>query len=73
MNRRIKRMMVREYKKNKAKLIHNLKELNIPTEQEVEEYIMSKTNQSNISQPNIIQPLTIINDNDNIKEYYNTK
>ena len=73
MNRRIKRMMVREYKKNKAKLIHNLKELNIPTEQEVEEYIMSKTNQSNIIQPNIIQPLTIINDNDNIKEYYNTK
>jgi hypothetical protein len=67
MNRRQKRFLEREYRKNRTKLIHNLKELNIPTEQDVEEYIMEKTG------PKIIQPLTIINDNDNIKEYYNTK
>jgi hypothetical protein len=65
MNRRQKRMMEREYAKNKSKLINNLKELNVPTQQDVEDYIMEKTN------PNIIQPLKIINNNDDkIKEYY---
>jgi hypothetical protein len=57
--------MDREYNKNKSKLINNLKELNLPTEQDVEDYIMEKTN------PNIIQPLKIMNNNDDkIKEYY---
>ena len=65
MNRRQRRMMDREYNKNKSKLINNLKELNLPTEQDVEDYIMEKTN------PNIIQPLKIMNNNDDkIKEYY---
>jgi hypothetical protein len=59
-------MMDREYNKNKSKLINNLKELNIPTQQDVEDYIMEKTG------PKIIQPLKIINDNDKIKEYYKT-
>jgi hypothetical protein len=67
MNRRQKRMLEREYNKNKSKLIKNLKELNVPTQQDVEEYIMEKTG------PKIIQPLTIINNDDKIKEYYNTK
>jgi len=66
MNRRQRRMMDREYNKNKSKLINNLKELNIPTQQDVEDYIMEKTG------PKIIQPLKIINDNDKIKEYYKT-
>jgi hypothetical protein len=65
MNRRQRRMLDREYTKNKSKLIKNLKELNIPTEKDVEEYIMEKTG------PKIIQPLTIINNHDDkIKEHY---
>lgn len=67
-NRRQKRMMEREYRKNKSKLIKNMNELNIPTEKDVEDYIMEKTG------PKLIQPLTIINNGDDkIKEYYNLK
>lgn len=67
MNRRQKRFLEREYNKNKAKLIHNLKELNIPTEQDVEEYIKERT------APKIIQPITVIPTDEIIKEYYNFK
>jgi hypothetical protein len=64
-------MLEREYNKNKAKLIKNLKELNVPTESDVEEYIQSKVSQPKVIQPKMIQPMVI--DNEQIKEYYNTK
>ena len=61
-------MMEREYEKNKRKLIHNMNELNIPTEQEVEEYINSK---AGIKSEELTEQF--IFPDETIKDYYNVK
>jgi hypothetical protein len=69
MNRRQKRMMEREFNKNKSKLIKNLTQLNVPTESDVEQYITSKS-----IAPKIIEPIRVTQQmSEELKEYYNTK
>lgn len=68
MNRRTRRLMEREYNKNKNKLLKRLTDLQIPTEKDIEEYIMEKTNSK------IVEPIKVTQQmSDELKEYYNTK
>jgi hypothetical protein len=68
MNRKQRRMMEREYEKNKLKLTKHINETYIPTEQEIQEYINKRFS------PTIMEPIKVTQEmSDELKEYYKTK
>lgn len=68
MNRKQRRMMEREYEKNKLKLTKQINETYIPTQQEIQEYLTKRLS------PTIMEPIKVTDQmSDELKEYYKTK
>jgi hypothetical protein len=60
MNRRQRKLAEKFYQKQKRELLKNMTHLNVPTEQDVIDYMMKKAGlEPTVEESNVIQPLDL--------------